>query len=89
MEIKCEIKEIKENYTLAVRTRTPVEGLPQAIGNAYGGIMQYLGELNEQPIGMPFAKSEKGNPYRQYALHSLRPIQTKEEIKWLAHQPMS
>ena len=25
MEIKCEIKEIKENHTLAVRTRASVE----------------------------------------------------------------
>lgn len=54
MEIKCEIKEIKDNHTLAVRTRAPVEGLPQAIGEAYGGIMKYLGELKQQPIGMPF-----------------------------------
>ncbi len=40
---------------LSVRTRTSVDKLPQILGETYGAIAQYLGELGECPIGPPFA----------------------------------
>ena len=57
MDYEFKIKELKFQPTLAVKTRTPVENLPQEIGNAYKGIMQYLGELGIEPVGMPFVIS--------------------------------
>jgi len=39
---------------LSIRTITAVEKLPQIIGPAYMQIAQYLGELGEQPAGIPF-----------------------------------
>ncbi|HZY42650.1 MAG TPA: GyrI-like domain-containing protein, partial [Anaerolineae bacterium] len=41
--------------TLSVRTRAAAGQLPQLFGQTYGVIMQYLGELGEQPVGMSFA----------------------------------
>lgn len=55
MSCKCEVKEQSTQLTLSIRTRTPVQGLPQVLGKAYGAIAQYLGELGEQPTGPPFA----------------------------------
>ena len=40
--------------TLVIRTRTPAQGLPQALGQAYGAIMQYAGQLGVWPSGAPF-----------------------------------
>jgi effector-binding domain-containing protein len=51
----CEIKQQPAQPTLAIRTRTSVQELPQLIGQAYGAIAQYLGELGECPAGPPFA----------------------------------
>ncbi len=41
--------------TASVRTRTPMEGLSQELGKAYGEIMQLLGSQGVQPAGAPFA----------------------------------
>jgi hypothetical protein len=54
MTNKFEVKDIPARITLAVRTRSPVQNLPQVLGESYGAIMAYLGELGENPIGMPF-----------------------------------
>ncbi len=54
MNYQCEIKDQPLQPTLAIRTRAAVQDLPQVLGQAYGAIMQYLGELGEQPTGMPF-----------------------------------
>ncbi len=54
MSLKCEVKELPVQHTLTVRTRTAMENLPQILGEAYGAIMAYLGELGENPIGAPF-----------------------------------
>ena len=32
----------------------PVESLPQVVGQAYGAIMEYAGQLGVQPSGAPF-----------------------------------
>ena len=55
MSYQCEAKEQPTQPTLSIRTRTPVQDLPQELGKAYGAIGQYLGELGEQPVGPPFA----------------------------------
>ena len=54
MSYKCEVKKQPAQTTLAVCTRTSVQELPQVLGQAYGAIAQYLGELGEQPAGPPF-----------------------------------
>jgi effector-binding domain-containing protein len=55
MDFHCEIKEQATQPTLSVRVRTPIDGLPQILGESYGKIAGYLAELGEQPAGAPFA----------------------------------
>ena len=50
----CEIQDMQTRITLAVRTRTSVQNLPQTIGKAYTDIAQYLGEMGTCPGGPPF-----------------------------------
>jgi effector-binding domain-containing protein len=54
MSNKCEIIERVAQPTLSIRTRAAVQDLPKLLGEAYGKIMQYLGELGETPGGAPF-----------------------------------
>jgi len=54
MEYKCELVEQPAQSVLAIRTRTAVGALPQVLGQAYGSIMQYLGEISEPPSGAPY-----------------------------------
>jgi effector-binding domain-containing protein len=46
-----ELLERSEQTTLCVRTRSPVQNLSQALGTAFGAIMQTLGERGEAPVG--------------------------------------
>jgi len=55
MSYQCELKQQPAQPALSVRTHAAVQDLPTLFGKIYGGIMQYLGELGEQPTGMPFA----------------------------------
>ena len=55
MDFQCEIKEQNAQSTLSIRARTPIDGLPQLLGESYGKIAGYLAELGEQPTGAPFA----------------------------------
>ena len=55
MAYNCELKEQPAQPALSVRTRASVQDLPALFGKTYGAIMQYLGELGEQPTGMPFS----------------------------------
>ncbi len=55
MTYQCELKQQPAQSALAIRTRAAVQDLPQVFGRAYGALMQYLGELGEQPAGMPYA----------------------------------
>jgi len=55
MDFQCEIKEQSPQPTLSIRTRTPVDNLPQLLGESYGKIAGYLAELGSQPAGAPFA----------------------------------
>ncbi|HBC94877.1 MAG TPA: AraC family transcriptional regulator [Pelotomaculum sp.] len=54
MKFQIELSEQKAQPVLSIRTRTEVENLPQAIGQAYGEIMRYMGELGEQPADIPY-----------------------------------
>ena len=54
MPYQCEINDLAERPTLAVRAVVPVHELPQAIGAAFGAVARYLGERGEQPAGPPF-----------------------------------
>jgi effector-binding domain-containing protein len=54
MEYHVELVERPAQPTLAVRTKTAVENLPQAVGQAYGAVMAYAGQLGIWPAGAPF-----------------------------------
>jgi len=54
MTYQCEIKDQAAQPTLSLRTHAAVGQLPQVLGQTFGAIMQYLGELGEQPVGAPF-----------------------------------
>ena len=54
MSYQCELLNWSAQPTLAIRTRTAVQNLPQVLGQAYGAIMQYAGPLGVQPSGAPF-----------------------------------
>ena len=55
MSYKCEVREQVPQPTLSIRIRTQVQDLPQVLEKGYGTIAQYLGELQEEPAGPPFA----------------------------------
>ena len=55
MTYHFELLDVTPRPVLAIRVRTPVEGLPQKLGESYGAIGQYLGELGEQMAGAPYA----------------------------------
>lgn len=55
MSYHCELKTQAPQPALSVRTHATAQDLPSLFGRVYGGIMQYLQELGEQPAGMPFA----------------------------------
>jgi len=55
MSYDCQLIELQVQPTLAVRTRTAVQHLPEAHERAFGAIMQRLGEQREQPAGPPYA----------------------------------
>ncbi len=54
MEYRCELLDRSSQPTLVIRTRTPARSLPQVVGQAYGAIMAYAGQLGVLPSGAPF-----------------------------------
>ena len=54
MSNTCELKEIATMHTVSIRRRTPVGGLKEVLGEAYGAAMAYLQRAGEQPSGPPF-----------------------------------
>jgi effector-binding domain-containing protein len=54
MNYNIELKEKDAQPVLAIRKITSMGQLPQEIGMAFGAIMQYLGELGEQPAEAPY-----------------------------------
>lgn len=55
MIYQFELTEQPSQPVLSMRTRTAVGNLPQELGKAYGAIIQYLHELDEQPLETAFA----------------------------------
>jgi hypothetical protein len=56
MGYQFEVTDEMEKPMLSIRTRTSVANLPQALGRAYGAVMQYLGEIGETTEGPAFAE---------------------------------
>ncbi len=54
MKYKCGAEEQFPQPVLLIHTTTPVQNLPQTLGQGYQTIMEYLGELQNQPAGAPF-----------------------------------
>jgi len=54
LDYKVEVVEQEAINSLVVRTRCPVNDLPKAIGEGYGLIMGYLGELGKYPSDAPY-----------------------------------
>jgi len=54
MAYDCEVKELPVQPALSMRLRTPVERLPQELGQAFGVVFSYMQELGEYPAGPPF-----------------------------------
>jgi effector-binding domain-containing protein len=55
MTYHIEVTEQPAQPALVIRTHAAAPDLPRLFGEAYGALMRYLGELGEQPVGMPFA----------------------------------
>lgn len=54
MENQCKIQKLAERPVLAIKAHSAVTDLPALIGQSYGKIIQYLGQLGEQPSGEPY-----------------------------------
>jgi effector-binding domain-containing protein len=55
MPYECKLEEQTAQPTLSIRQRVSSQELAQALGESYGTIARYLGELGEHPAGPPFA----------------------------------
>ena len=54
MEFTITLLDLDEQPTVSMRETHPVEALPAFFGKAYGAVMAYLQDADEQPAGMPF-----------------------------------
>ena len=55
MEPTCSFEERDAQPTLSIHTSAAVQDLPGIFGEAFGAVMQYLGQLGEHPASMPYA----------------------------------
>ncbi|MBN1538166.1 MAG: GyrI-like domain-containing protein [Anaerolineales bacterium] len=55
MSYECQLIDRPVQPVASIRTRAAVENLPQVLGQAYGAIAQYLGQIGQFPAGEPFA----------------------------------
>ena len=55
MSIECALLDRPAQPVLSIRTRVAVQGLPAQMGQAFGAVAQYLGQLGQPPAGAPFA----------------------------------
>jgi hypothetical protein len=51
---QCQLLDRQSQPALAIHTRSSVQGLPQVLGQAWGAIIQYAGQMGVQPSGPPF-----------------------------------
>lgn len=54
MPYQITLEEKAVQPTIAIRTRSAVQNLPQVLGKAFGNIMSYLAEIGVQPAGAPY-----------------------------------
>lgn len=54
MDYRCELIDRSAQPALAVRTRAPVQSLPQVVGQAFGAVIQAATQQGAQPSGPPF-----------------------------------
>jgi effector-binding domain-containing protein len=54
MSYNCEVIDRPAQPVLSIRTRGAAQDLPAILGQAYGAIAQYLGQLGQAPAGAPF-----------------------------------
>jgi effector-binding domain-containing protein len=55
MTLNIELVEQETQTVMYIRTRTSFADMPKVIGESYCKIAAYLGEMGEQPAGMPYA----------------------------------
>lgn len=55
MPYDVELEQQPAQPALAIRVHAAAQDLPRVFGEAYGALMQYLGQLGEHPVGMPYA----------------------------------
>ena len=55
MSIKCELRVLKSQPSLSMRTKTTAEELPEVFNTGFAQILEYLQERNAAPAGDPFA----------------------------------
>jgi effector-binding domain-containing protein len=55
MTYTCALIDRPAQPVLSIRTHTAVKNLPALVGQSYGAIAQYLGQLGQAPAGAPFA----------------------------------
>jgi effector-binding domain-containing protein len=54
MSYPCELIDRPAQPVLSIRAHAAVQNLPAIVGQSYGTITQYLGQLGQQPAGAPF-----------------------------------
>lgn len=55
MFYKCSLETSVMKHAVTIRIRASAKNLSQVYGKGYKAIANYLGELQEQPAGAPFA----------------------------------
>jgi len=92
MTVKCEKVQQPERHALVVRTRTPVEQLPQTLGAAYGQIGALMGEYGVQPADAPYVV------YYNMDMQDLdveigfifdKPLEGRGDVKPVVYPPMA
>ncbi len=79
----CEIRDMKEQYTLSVHFRAAVEELPEQLGKIYGSIMEYLNELGEDGLGVftAYYNMDMRDLDVEAGMSVVRPLPDKGEIR--------
>lgn len=55
MSIHVELEQQPAQPAVAICVHAAAQDLPRIFGESYGALMQYLGQLGEQPAGLPYA----------------------------------
>ena len=55
MTYQCELIEKEAQPVISIRVHTPVDRLPQVIGEAYDALMRFAAEQGEELTGPPYA----------------------------------